>query len=91
MADIVMGSMGQWWDSDDDRGAMFSLRQGMHSLLQKPPADALKKLGVADSSPQTAFYEEIVKMAKNSNGNIETNFALGTTILQIEKNQGKSA
>ena len=69
---------------------MFSLVQGMHTLLQKPGPDAMKDLGIADDSPQTAFYDEIIKAHSDPEVNFRAKFYLRTKIEKIELEKGKS-
>jgi len=74
--DIIETTIGKWWQ----KNAMFSLRQGMHSLFQKPSE-------VTSSSSQTAFYDEIMKMAKN-NFNLKVKFLFDARVEKIEKVTG---
>ena len=56
----------------------LSLRQGMHALFQKPDSGA---------KTQTAFYEEILKMAKE-NWNLSVKLMKNTRVEKMEKKTG---
>jgi len=73
--DIVETTIGKWWQ----KNAMFSVRQGMHTVFQKPETPV--------PPPQTAFYDEILKLAKN-NWNIDVKFLYNMRVEKIEKVTG---
>ena len=56
--------IGDWWQGE----GMFSVKQGMHTVYQKPTYDDLKKFGLTESeiADQKAFYDEMMNMARGS-------------------------
>ena len=77
---------GQWWQAE----AMFSLRQGMHTLFQRPDLSSLAKLNIPPDTPQTSFYDEIVKMHNDPAIQVKVEFQLQTKIDRIVQENGKS-
>ena len=75
-----------WWQME----AMFSLKQGMHTLYQKPSPSTLQQLGIPANSKQTAFYDEIIKFHLDASVPFHTEFHLRTKIVKIEQKNGKS-
>ena len=75
---MIYEELGKWWQKD----AMFSPAQGMHSLLHLPEdADAAD---AAEGKQQTAFYDEITKMAE-THENIKVKFLFDTRVEKIIK------
>ena len=76
--EVIHEKLGKWWQKD----AMFSPAQGMHSLLHLPEdADAAD---AAEGKQQTAFYDEIIKMAE-THENIKVKFLFDTRVEKIKK------